>query len=96
MPVCWKAYNYLEKHGYHHLNVNHSKNFEDPVTGAHTNTIEGSWLHAKRSLPEYGWKKDLMTAYLASFLWKRDVKTAGLDPFEEFLIQSGANDVFCP
>ena len=53
MSDCWKAYNCLEEHGYWHLNVNHSKNFKDQETGAHRNTIEGSWLHAKRSLPVY-------------------------------------------
>ncbi len=73
------------EHGYCHLNVNHSKNFKDPMTGAHTNTIEGSWLHAKRSLPVYGWKKDLMTGYLALFLWRRGVKRVDLTPFKNFL-----------
>ncbi len=85
MSDCWKAYDCLEQNGYHHLNVNHSKNFKDPVTGAHTNTIEGSWLYAKRSLPIYGWRKDLMTGYLASFVWGREVRRCGGDPLEEFL-----------
>jgi len=32
---CWKAYE-----GFEHLKVNHSLNFKDPETGAHTNSIE--------------------------------------------------------
>jgi hypothetical protein len=50
----------LEDEGYTHLKVNHSVNYKDPETGAHTNTIEGSWLHAKKSLPEYGTKKVIL------------------------------------
>ena len=39
----WKAYINLQNHGYVHLDVNHSQNFVDPESGAHTNRIEGTW-----------------------------------------------------
>ncbi|GFY02371.1 putative isxo2-like transposase domain protein [Trichonephila clavipes] len=47
---CWKAYNCLSHEGYQHLRVNHSLTFKDPETGAHTNSIEGTWSAIKRSL----------------------------------------------
>lgn len=33
----------LKHMSYKHTWVNHSKNFVDPKTGAHTNSIEGCW-----------------------------------------------------
>lgn len=35
---------------YIHLLVNHCKNFVDPDSGAHTNTIEGVWALIKKKL----------------------------------------------
>lgn len=46
---CWKAYTNLEKHGYLHATVNHSKVFVSN-DGAHTNRIEGHWRQMKVSL----------------------------------------------
>ena len=41
------AYKTLPQHGFNHMTVNHSQNFVNPVTGAHTQTIEGFWGNAK-------------------------------------------------
>jgi len=43
----WKAYSKLPDHGYVHETVNHSVNFIDPTSGAHTQTIECLWRHVK-------------------------------------------------
>ncbi len=48
---CWKAYSSLEKEGYTHLTVNHSKEFKNPETGACTNLVESTW-HAVKNLAE--------------------------------------------
>lgn len=44
----WAAYRSLPQHGFIHQTVNHSQNFVNPVTGAHTQTIEGFWGNAKQ------------------------------------------------
>jgi len=52
--------------------VNHSKNFVDPVTGAHTNTIEGLWNQVKKKLKRMsGTFKDKLPGYLDEFNWQR-------------------------
>ena len=43
---CWKVYEKLEEIGYCHFS------FIDQDTGAHTNTIESTWRHTKKILPE--------------------------------------------
>ena len=51
----WKAYQSLGDEGYNHLTVNHSIQFVDPDDSRiHTNSIEGTWKHAKSMLPAQG------------------------------------------
>lgn len=57
--------------GYEHYTVNHSENFVDPVTGAHTNGVEGMWMHAKRSLPRHNRAKHHFLGYMAVFMLKK-------------------------
>lgn len=42
MTDCWKSYDCLDKEGFQHLTVNHSLNFVDPETGAHTQNMSVS------------------------------------------------------
>ena len=44
---CWGAYRHLDTRNYTHHTVNHSIEFVDQRTGAHTNTIESTWRHVK-------------------------------------------------
>lgn len=81
---CWKAYDTLSDEGYIHLTVNHSINFVDPDTGAHTNTIESTWRHVKDSLPSYSRKKEFFGGYLAKFLFVKRCRLTNVDPTVEF------------
>ena len=67
---CWKAYDCLSKEGYQHLKVNHSVNFVDPSTKAHTNTIERHWRNTKNLVPKYGRRKAHFVGYLAVSYFK--------------------------
>ncbi|KAF8763332.1 hypothetical protein HNY73_021527 [Argiope bruennichi] len=60
-----------QKRGFVHLTVNHSLTFKDPDTGAHTNSIEGTWAACKRSLKGTRRVKDGMDGYLAEYIWRR-------------------------
>ena len=56
---------------YKHLTVNHSQNFKDPKTGAHTNTIESLWGKAKmRNKKDCGTARSLLDSYMCEFLWR--------------------------
>ena len=59
---CWRAYSSLNSEGFNHLTLNHSVNFVNPDSGAHTNNIESTWRVLKKTLPKNGTKKTFMTA----------------------------------
>ncbi|GFT20491.1 DDE_Tnp_IS1595 domain-containing protein [Trichonephila clavipes] len=67
---CWKAYDCLSDEGYVHLRVNHSLNFVDPKTGAHTNSIEGTCSAIKKGLHK-AHVKGQFDSYLAEYMWRR-------------------------
>ena len=67
----WKAYNFLNSNGYIHFTVNHSTNFVDPITKAHTQRIESMWAAAKLWRRIYGYKaKDGLQDYLNEFCYR--------------------------
>ena len=69
----WKAYINLGRHGYIHEDVNNSQNFVDPVSGAHTNSIEGTWTHVKNRVLTRGGRRTeaSLDADLTLFMWLR-------------------------
>ena len=78
MSDLWRAYNCLNDEGSDHLTVNHSLNFVDPDTGAHTQGIENTWWGVKRGLPRTGTSKELFDGYLQDYMWRQHY---GKDPF---------------
>ncbi|XP_018368673.1 PREDICTED: uncharacterized protein LOC108764789 [Trachymyrmex cornetzi] len=68
---CWKSYDCLNNEGFQHLTVNHSYNFVDPETGAHTQHIEHVWREVRGNIPRYGRREYHFEGYLAEFLFKR-------------------------
>nr|VZI28816.1 unnamed protein product [Spirometra erinaceieuropaei] len=50
----WKGYTRLPSEGFTHYTVNHSRVFESPTTGRHTNAVEAYWSRLKRKLQESG------------------------------------------
>ena len=64
----------MESEDFKHLTVNHSYNFVDPDTGAHTTIIERQWRELKRKV--FGRRKRHFVGYLATAMYKmsyRDV-----------------------
>ena len=82
---CWNAYSSLGHNGYTHLTVNHSLNFVDPTTGAHTNTIESTWRTLKSSLPKSGTEKHLYTSYFVEYALRKRFLNSANDKFLKFL-----------
>lgn len=80
----WAAYRQLPRQGYEHGVVVHKDNYVDPVTGVHTNTIEGFWGNAKNPFKQmHGVFPHQLNAHLdeVTFRWNHK----GEDIFELLL-----------
>lgn len=80
----WRAYAGLNALNYAHQTVNHTYNFVDPTTGAHTQTIESNWRPMKRRLCRGGVRtgdNDHLDLHLCEYLWRRQLEHEGDDPF---------------
>jgi ISXO2-like transposase domain len=83
---CWKAYNELKNNFAQHLTVNHKKNFKDPITGVHTNTIEGNWSGIKQQTPINFRTKEKVQLYLIRFMMRRNYNEPIFNTLLKFLI----------
>ena len=73
----WRAYSQITSLGLSHSTVNHSINFVDPISGAHTQNIESTWSFVKKMLRKQGvmnTSSSLFQTYLPEYLWRRKFK----------------------
>ena len=68
---CWIAYDKLGTVGFQHLTVNHSYNFIDPHTGAHTNSIESLWWQIKQQPSETHTRRNKWNPHLTEYMWRQ-------------------------
>ncbi len=54
--------------GYKQLTVSHRLEFKNKETGAHTNTVEGMWGHAKLACLKLNRNKSRFLCYLSVFM----------------------------
>ena len=80
----WRGYgNFFNELNMTHRTVNHSVNFVDPNTGAHTNTIEGLWNGFKLQIPPRNRTRKTITKHLLECIWRKNNKN---DLWNGFLI----------
>jgi transposase-like protein len=85
----WKGYlNILYQNQMQHFTVNHSQNFVDPITGIHTNTVEGMWNGIKMNIAPRNRNKSDMPRHLQEYIWRKENKhklwDALLQSFQDF------------
>jgi hypothetical protein len=66
----WRGYIGLSENGYQHNTVNHSLHFKDPISGTHTNTIEGIWNGLKLQITPRNRTKFIDEALLEA-VWRK-------------------------
>lgn len=75
---CWRGYNSskLEKAGFKLLTVNHSKNFVDPLSGAHTQNLKFLWEWVERQNKKHRGtaRHHHLKSYLAELMCSQNVK----------------------
>ena len=77
----WRAYSRLTTMGMAHQTVNHSINFVDPVSGAHTQNIECTWSNVKQMMRKkcvMHTREDLFPTYLQEYLWRKKFQSQDL------------------
>ena len=73
-----RVYNHLNSMNYEHNIVIHKENFVNPLTGHHTNWIEGFWGNLKMKLKSVrGSQRNMLDGHLDEFLYRFNRKEEG-------------------
>ena len=87
----WRAYLAVQRYGRFHWNVNHTRTFVDPITGVHTQDIEGLWARVKRSFHSHiGIAPGLLQQYLDEWVFKNNLKREGSNVWHCMLLCIGS------
>jgi transposase-like protein len=71
----WRGYiNMEEILKLKHFTVNHSETFVDPITGVHTNSIEGTWNGIKFNINPRNRTKSVIDLHLLEYVWRKQNK----------------------
>jgi hypothetical protein len=93
MTDLWRGYSGLtDMLNVTHMTVNHSKNFKDPVSGACTNTIEGTHNGVKMTICARRRSRDVVEGCLWEFIWRRKNKPSLWTGFLTALKDVGYSD----
>jgi hypothetical protein len=85
---CWTAYKSIgKKLKMDHMTVDHSKNFKDPITGAHTNHAEAMWYALKRKIPNSERIPEKIDNYIFEFMWRHQNENRIWEAFLECLAE---------
>lgn len=86
----WRGYLGLDLLGFTHWNVNHSEGFVDPLTGHHTNTIEGIWSLARGDLRRFrGIQRPKLQSFLDEFAFRRNMRLSDDGVWVKLLLTIG-------
>ncbi|CEF60069.2 Transposase, ISXO2-like domain-containing protein [Strongyloides ratti] len=76
----WKGYSQVGDSGFEHLQVNHKYHFVDPLTNAHTQSIERVWRSVKeRNRRHNGTHRSMLNGYMYEFTWRKRNKGKEFD-----------------
>jgi hypothetical protein len=83
---CWRGYLGIDESlGVEHQTVNHRRHFVDPVTHAHTNTMEGTWHGLKLGIRERSRHEGQVENQIGEFIWRRQNKNNEWNAFIDIL-----------